>query len=114
MSDYLGAAIRVTHSRVDGYIGTEARGFVGIGEGAHFKHQLRAGDHVSGAALPVVDLRLETVEFYKISGMRVVERGSHEETSTSPWRGVPPPLLVYCERGPSACRYGVPSVCSTS
>jgi hypothetical protein len=52
--EYLGYSLRVR-----GYIGGEAREFlVGVGEGAHAKHQLRAGDSVSGDALPVVDPRV--------------------------------------------------------
>jgi hypothetical protein len=92
---YLGYALRV-----DGHIEGEAREFlVGIGEGAHVKHQVQAGDSVSGEALPIVDPRLETVEFYKVSALKVVERQAGKATSPPPWRGVPPPLSVYRERG---------------
>jgi hypothetical protein len=92
---YLGYALRV-----HGQIGTETREFlVGIGEGAHVKQQLRAGDSVSGEALPVADPRLETVEFYKVSGLKVVEHEACEVTAPPPRRGVPPPLSVYRERG---------------
>ena len=92
---YLGYALRVR-----GNIGSEAREFlVGVGEGAHAKHQFRAGDIVSGEALPVADPRLETVEFYKASNLKVTVREVREETPPPPWRGVPPPLSVYRERG---------------
>lgn len=64
---YLGYALRV-HGR----IGSEAReSLVGVGEGAHTKHHFRAGDLVSGEALRVADPRLETVEFYKLSDLKV-------------------------------------------
>jgi hypothetical protein len=60
---------------VSGKIGSEDREFlVGVGEGAHAKHQFRAGDLISGEALPVADPRLETVEFYKVSSLRA-DRG---------------------------------------
>src|SRR5690348_3703729 len=58
---YLGYAFRVR-----GTVGNAEREFiVGVGEGAHAKHQFRAGDRISGEALPVADPRLETVEFYR-------------------------------------------------
>jgi hypothetical protein len=92
---YLGYALTVR-----GSIGSEAREFlVGVGEGAHAKHHFRAGDAVSGDGLPVADPRLETVEFYKISNLKVTGREVREETPPPSWRGVPPPLPVYRERG---------------
>jgi hypothetical protein len=57
------------------------------------------GDTVSGEALPVADPRLETVEFYKVSNLKDTVREVVEETPPPPWRGVPPPLSVYRERG---------------
>jgi hypothetical protein len=92
---YLGYALRVY-----GMIGSETREFLaGVGEGAHAKHQFQAGEAVSGSALPVADLRMETVEFYKVRDLKVTERGLTEETQPPPWRGIPPPLPVYRERG---------------
>ena len=92
---YLGYALRVR-----GSIGSEARVFlVGIGEGAHVKHQFKAGDTVSGEARPVADPRLETVEFYKVSNLKSTIREEVEVATPPPWCGVPPPLPVYRERG---------------
>ena len=92
---YLGYALRV-----HGKIGEEAREFlVGVGEGAHAKHQFRAGDTVSGEGLPVADPRLETVEFYKVSRLESIHPERKEETQPPPWLGVPPPLATYRERG---------------
>ncbi len=92
---YLGYALGVS-----GNVGSEPREFlVGVGEGAHAKHQFRPGDTVSGAALPVADPCLETVEFYKVSNLEVTGRDVGKETQPPPWRGVPPPLRVYRERG---------------
>ncbi len=79
---YLGYALKVR-----GSIGCEGREFlVGVGEGAHAKHHFRAGDNVSGDALPVADPRLETVEFYKVSNLRLTVREVGEET---------PPLYIF-------------------
>ena len=92
---YLGYALRVY-----GSIGREDREFlVGVGEGAHAKHQFRAGDMVSGEALPVADPRLETVECYKVSHLESLHAERQDEFQSPPWLGVPPPLASYRERG---------------
>ncbi len=91
---YLGYALRV-----QGIIGEDEREFlVGIGEAAQAKHQFRAGDMLSGRAEPVADSKLEPVEFYKASALKVIERIA-EEVPPPPWLGVPPELTVYRERG---------------
>jgi len=92
---YLGYSLKVR-----GWVGSETREFlVGVGQGAHTKHHLRAGNVVSGDALPVLDPRLETVEFYKISNLKVGPPEAEDQTPPPPWRSVPPPLAVYRERG---------------
>jgi hypothetical protein len=93
---YLGYALRV-----QGSIGGENREIlVGVGEGAQAKHHFKAGDTVSGDALPVADPRLETVEFYKVSNLKVIPCESQEGgIPPPPWVGVPPALSVYRERG---------------
>ena len=90
----------VFQRRVRGNMGSEAREFlVGVGESAQAKHQFQVGATVSGEALPVADPRLEIVEFYKVSNLKVAVRKVAEETPPPPWRGVAPPLSVYRERG---------------
>jgi hypothetical protein len=42
---------------------------------------------------------LETVEFYKVSKLKVRLPEDEDEAPPPPWRGVPPPLAVYRERG---------------
>jgi len=92
---YLGYAMKVR-----GRVGSEARDFlVGVGQGAHAKHQFHAGTAVSGDALPVLDAQLETVEFYKVSKLKVGPPEAVVEITPPPWRGVPPPLEIYRERG---------------
>ncbi|HMD50146.1 MAG TPA: hypothetical protein VKG79_13650 [Bryobacteraceae bacterium] len=92
---YLGYALKVS-----GRVGSEAREFlVGVGQGVHTKQHFRAGYAVSGDALPVPDPRLETVEFYKVSKLKVGLPEREDEATPPPWRGVPPPLAVYRERG---------------
>ena len=93
--NYLGYALRVEE-----IIGEDEREFtVGIGKATQAKHDFRAGDVVSGKAQPVVDERTESVEFYKASGLKVVERAADVVSLPPPWLGVPPELPVYRERG---------------
>ncbi len=92
---YLGYALRV-----QGIIGEDEREFtVGIGKAAETKHQFRARDIVRGMAQPVADERTESVELYKASGLKVVERAEGVVPLPPPWLGVPPELTVYRERG---------------
>lgn len=92
---YLGYTLRVSCT-----VGCETREFlVGVGEGAHRKHQFQVGDAVSGEALPIADPRLETVDFYKVSALKVLGRTVGKDLPPPPWQGVPPPLSVYRERG---------------
>jgi len=85
---------------VDGMIEGEAREFlIGVGKGAHQKHQFQVGDEVSGASLPVADERKEPVEFYRTSKLRVLRRSEGETESPPPWHGVPPDLETYRFRG---------------
>jgi hypothetical protein len=92
---YLGYALRV-----QGILGGDEREFtVGIGKAAETKHQFRARDIVRGMAQPVADERTESVELYKASGLKVVERAEGVVPLPPPWLGVPPELTVYRERG---------------
>ena len=92
---YLGYSLKVR-----GRVGSEPREFlVGVGQGAHTRHHFRIGNAVSGDALPIPDPRLETVEFYKVSKLKVGLPEAEDEPPPPPWRGVPPPLAVYRERG---------------
>jgi len=92
---YLGYALRVR-----GMVDNEEREFlVGIGKGAQAKHQFRVGDVASGESLPVADSVTEAVEFYKTSGLRLLERPEKQESEPPPWYGVPPELEVYRARG---------------
>jgi len=92
---YLGYALRA-----QGTIGNESREFLaGIGKGAHAKHQFQAGDIVSGTSELVADSRLEAVEFYKASGLKVLERAEQRPVTPPPWLGVPPELETYRARG---------------
>ena len=91
---YLGYALRVR-----GIIGEDEREFsVGIGKAAQGKHQFRAADIASGKAVPVADERT-TVEFYKVSGLKIIRRSEVVPPPPPPWLDVPPELPVYRGRG---------------
>ena len=86
--------------RIEGTIGGESAEFrVGVGSGAHAKHQFRIGDHFEGLGHRVEDPRLETADIYKVSRLKLTRRGEQLATTAPPWRGMPPPLSVYRERG---------------
>jgi hypothetical protein len=92
---YLGYALRV-RGVIDGQ---EQEFIVGIGKGAQAKHMFRAGDTASGQCQPVEDSRTETVDFYKVSKLKVLERQVEEQCESPPWLGVPPDLPTYRQRG---------------
>lgn len=92
---YLGYALKV-----HGSIANEERDFlVGIGKAAYQKHQFRVDDRVSGQSCPVADPRTEPVEFYKTSGLRLIERAASEPSEPPPWHGVLLDLPTYRQRG---------------
>lgn len=73
---------------------------VAIGKAAQEKQRFRAFDVVSGEAEPVVDPDLETADYYKASKLKVVDRPEPSGAGDPPpWRGVPPDLPTYRERG---------------
>ncbi len=90
---YLGYALGV-----DGRIGAEERDFgVGVGKTAHEKHGFQVGQQATGLAEPVANPKLEPVDFYKASAIRV--EGGQTPAELPPWHGVPPPLDIYRTRG---------------
>jgi hypothetical protein len=91
---YLGYLLRLKGT----VAGTDAEFQVGVGSGAHAKQQFRIGDSLEGVGLRVSDPRLEIADIYKVSKLRLLQRGA-DLGSVAPWRGVPPPLPVYRERG---------------
>ncbi|MFC1960816.1 hypothetical protein ACFLYO_08900 [Chloroflexota bacterium] len=85
---------------IDGLIdGEETEFSVGIGKAAQAKHEFQVGDEVSGAALPVADERLEPVEYYKASKLKVLRRPAQQDEKPPPWHGAPVDLQTYRARG---------------
>jgi hypothetical protein len=93
---YLGYTLHVA-----GQIGDKTGEFlVGIGVAAQAKHQFHAGDVVSGRSEPVANEKLEPVEYYKTAGLQIIQRGEISASGPPPpWRGIPPELEIYQERG---------------
>lgn len=92
---YLGFSISL-----NGKIGDERRNFlIGIGKGAQAKHLFKCGDSLSGECLTVENTSLETVEFYKVSKLKIMEKEYKKDTTTPPWIDTAPELQVYRERG---------------
>ena len=92
---YLGYTLQVY-----GIVGGEERTFdIGIGKGAHAKHQFRIGDVISGKSEVVSNPRTEIVEYYKTSELKVFERAAESGVLPPPWHGAPPELEIYRRRG---------------
>ena len=92
---YLGYVLRI-----EGVIDEKQREFlVGIGKAAQAKHGFCVGTVVSGQSEPVVDGRLEVVEFYKTSKLKVMEQPAEVSVKAPPWLGVPVDLETYQQRG---------------
>ena len=73
---------------------------VGIGKAAQAKHGFRVGDFISGVSEAVADPRMESVNYYKTSGLKLIERSQDSDSSQAPpWTGQPPDLMTYRERG---------------
>jgi hypothetical protein len=93
---YVGYALRV-RGTMDG---SEAAFSVGVGKAAQAKHGFQVGDEILGRAEAVPDPRLEPVDFYKASALKVISRNEAEvRPEGPPWHGPPPELAVYRERG---------------
>lgn len=92
---YLGYVLHI-----NGICGDREEEFqIAIGKAAHEKHQFHAGMEVSGLAVPVPDLRLETAGFYKASGIKILKDAEGDLFSDSSFHGVPPDLETYRNRG---------------
>jgi hypothetical protein len=73
---------------------------IAIGPSAHAKHQFRIGDRVSGTAHRVPDPATEWAEFYRVSGLRLEQRGPKaQQRPPDPEGGIAVPLDVYRANG---------------
>jgi len=73
---------------------------VGIGKAAQRKHEFRIGDEVSGKCLPVPVPKHESVDYYRASHLRKLDKQEIDhENEAPPWRTLTPTLEVYRDRG---------------
>lgn len=72
---------------------------VAIGPKAHEQHQFRIGDSIMGKAVPVPDPETEWAEFYKVSGLQLIERRHPGDWPPGPDGGIAPPLEQYRAQG---------------
>jgi len=95
---YLGYALHI-----DGTVDDIEQSFwVGIGKAAQLKHKFQTGMRIEGKAHEVQDPRMETVAYYKVSALKVVEAGGALDEKIEPgppWHGTPPELTTYRQRG---------------
>jgi len=71
---------------------------IGIGKTAQAKFNFKVNDIISGECLPVQDPRMEPVDLYKVSKLKMLLKGEQGRTS-EPWETVAPELETYRERG---------------
>jgi len=80
--------------------GVERDFTVGIGKAAQLKHEFCAGEEISGQSYPVPVPKLESVEYYRTSGLRKQTHGVRKESDDGPpWLKVAPALEDYRRRG---------------
>jgi len=92
---YLGYVLRIK-----GIMDGEEREFsVGIGKAAQAKYQFRVSDTVQGESLLVEDIERQPVDYYKTSGLKVIERSATTQKDPPPWLGVTPEIEIYRQRG---------------
>ncbi len=72
---------------------------VAIGPKAYEEHRFRIGDTIRGVAIPVANPETEWAEFYKVSGLELMERTHPRDWPANPDGGIAPPLEQYREQG---------------
>jgi hypothetical protein len=94
---YLGYTL-VMNAIVDGKQWNGLR--VTVGQKTHEKTRFRIGDHISGEAVHVEKPKQEWADLYKVSGLKIINRGDpSEERPADINGGIAPPLNVYREQG---------------
>jgi len=66
---------------------------VAVGQKTHEKNLFRIGDHISGEAVPIKNLKQEWADLYKVSALKIISQGISLEDRPAP------PLTVYREHG---------------
>lgn len=71
---------------------------IGVGKSAQEKFNFKVNDIIMGECLPVQDHRKESVDFYKVSKLKILLHGDQGSIS-EPWETIAPDLDTYRERG---------------
>ncbi len=77
----------------------EGEFLIAVGKGVYKVHQFRNGMELNGLAVPVADLRKEVAGFYKVSGVKVINKPNKKIAEAPPFQKVPPGLETYRARG---------------
>lgn len=94
---YLGYTL-VMDAVVDGKQWNDLR--VAVGQKTHEANRFRIGDYISGEGLPIEKIEQEWADLYKVSGLKIIERGSPSEDRPADINGgIAPPLTIYREHG---------------
>jgi hypothetical protein len=94
---YLGYTL-VLEGTMDGIVVDDLR--VAIGPKTHEAHRFRIMDQVQGLAESVPDPAQEWATHYKVSGLRLLQRGpAEQEVPANPEGGIAPPLPDYRAHG---------------
>ena len=87
----------ILNGEIDGIPCTRFK--VAIGPKAHEQHQFRIGDSIRGHAISVPDSETEWAEFYRVSGLQLIERTYPGDWLPGPDGGIAPPLGQYRTQG---------------
>ncbi len=94
---YLGYTL-VIEALVDGKEWKDCR--VAVGQKTHEKHIFLKGDYISGEVASIEYPEQEWADFYKVSGLKIINRGDSSENRSADMNGgIAPPLSVYRENG---------------
>jgi len=87
---YLGYAIRVKGC----IAGSHGEACFGVGKAAHQKHPFEVGQVARGQAHPMADVRMEPVDYYKVSRLYIEPRREPVD-APPPWHGPAPSIETY-------------------
>lgn len=73
---------------------------VAVGQKTHEKNRFRIGDCISGEAVPIENPQQECADLYKVSSLKIINRGNPSEDRSADIKGgIAPSLEVYREHG---------------
>ena len=73
--------------------------WIGIGKAAYAKHKFQISDQIKGVCQRIADEQKESVQFYKVSKLEIIQRSKLNVPSPPPFHGDLPTLDEYRQRG---------------